>query len=193
MELSKQIRKYREMQGYSQESLAERVYVSRQTISNWENAKSYPDVHSLVLLSEVFGVSVDILLKGDVVMMKQELGRVQRQDFKKWANLLTIAMLGLLLLVPPLLYLLEPVGIVSFVAFSSFAIYAGWKVDKQKKQSDIQTYKEILAFMDGKPLDEIAKAREREKRGIQKALIVGFVIVLAVFLNVLFAKILHGV
>lgn len=42
-----------------QEALAEKVYVSRQTVSNWENDKSYPDVNSLVLLSEVFEISLD--------------------------------------------------------------------------------------------------------------------------------------
>ena len=54
MELGKQIKKHRQEVQLSQEKLADRVYVSRQTISNWENDKSYPDVTSLVLLSEVF-------------------------------------------------------------------------------------------------------------------------------------------
>ena len=53
MELGTQIRKYRNERTLSQEALAEKVYVSRQTVSNWENDKSYPDVNSLVLLSEV--------------------------------------------------------------------------------------------------------------------------------------------
>ena len=51
MELGKQIRKYRQEAQLSQEELAERIYVSRQTVSNWENDKSYPDVNSLVILS----------------------------------------------------------------------------------------------------------------------------------------------
>ena len=48
----------------SQEALAEKVYVTRQTISNWENGKSYPDIHSLLLLSSVFHVTIDQLIKG---------------------------------------------------------------------------------------------------------------------------------
>ena len=52
MELGKQIKMHRQEAHLSQEELANRVYVSRQTISNWENDKSYPDVNSLVLLSE---------------------------------------------------------------------------------------------------------------------------------------------
>lgn len=61
MELGNQIKKYRSELQISQEQLADRIYVSRQTISNWENEKSYPDVNSLILLSEVFQTSIDKL------------------------------------------------------------------------------------------------------------------------------------
>lgn len=44
---------------FSQEELAEKIYVSRQTISNWETAKNYPDIHSLLRLSSLFNVSLD--------------------------------------------------------------------------------------------------------------------------------------
>lgn len=57
MELGKQIKMHRQEAELSQEELANRVYVSRQTILNWENDKSYPDVNSLVLLSEIFQIS----------------------------------------------------------------------------------------------------------------------------------------
>lgn len=63
MELGTQIRKYRNERTLSQEALAEKAYVSQQTVSNWENDKSYPDVNSLVLLSEVFETSLDQLIK----------------------------------------------------------------------------------------------------------------------------------
>lgn len=66
MELGKQIKKHRQEARLSQKELANRIYVSRQTISNWENDKSYPDVNSLVLLSEIFQTSLDKLIKGDV-------------------------------------------------------------------------------------------------------------------------------
>ena len=58
--------------GISQEELAEKVYVSRQTVSNWETGKNYPDIHSVLLLSSVFNVSLDQLIKGDVEIMKKE-------------------------------------------------------------------------------------------------------------------------
>lgn len=72
MEISEQIKNHRMQLQLSQEELAKRIYVSRQTISNWENEKSYPDIHSLLLLSNLFGVPVDELIKGDLKKMKQE-------------------------------------------------------------------------------------------------------------------------
>ena len=62
MELYKQIKRYRTDMNLSQEELAEKIYVTRQTISNWENDKSYPDIHSLLLLSSTFHISLALLM-----------------------------------------------------------------------------------------------------------------------------------
>ncbi len=77
----------------SQDDLAARVYVSRQTISSWENDKTYPDVQSLILLSEIFGVTVDTLIKGDVETMTETIDTDVR-TMKR----LSYVMLGFLLL-----------------------------------------------------------------------------------------------
>ena len=45
MELGRRIKEYRSAAQMTQEDLAEKMFVSRQTISNWENDKSYPDIH----------------------------------------------------------------------------------------------------------------------------------------------------
>lgn len=66
-EMLKQVRSDAEL---SQEEIAERIGVSRQTISNWETGKSYPDIASLIILSDIYGVSLDSLLKGDSKMIK---------------------------------------------------------------------------------------------------------------------------
>ena len=80
MELGKQIKMHRQEVHLSQSELANRVYVSRQTISNWENDKSYPDVNSLVLLSEIFQISLDNLIKGDIEVMKDVIQK-EENDF----------------------------------------------------------------------------------------------------------------
>ncbi len=61
--LADKILELRKQNGWSQEELAEKVNVSRQSISKWEGAQSIPDVDKLMALSEIFGVSVDYLLK----------------------------------------------------------------------------------------------------------------------------------
>ena len=62
MDLGKKIMTMRNEKNLSQEQLAEKLNVTRQTISNWENGKFYPDIDSLVNLSKFFNVSLDVLL-----------------------------------------------------------------------------------------------------------------------------------
>ena len=65
MELGKQIKKYRRNFSLSQEDLAEKVYVSRQTISNWELGETTPNPEQLKKMSKAFNVSVDEILDND--------------------------------------------------------------------------------------------------------------------------------
>lgn len=62
--LSENIFRYRRSLGLSQEQLAERIGVSRQTISKWEGGQSAPDVDKLISLADCFGVTVDELIRG---------------------------------------------------------------------------------------------------------------------------------
>lgn len=63
MEISALIKKSRNESGLTQEQAAESLGVSRQTISNWENGKSYPDIISVIKMSDLYSVSLDYLLK----------------------------------------------------------------------------------------------------------------------------------
>ena len=81
MELGSQIKRHRTDRGLSQDDLAAKIYVSRQTVSSWENDKTYPDVESLLLLSVLFDVTVDELIKGDVEAMKKQ----SRTTTRRWS------------------------------------------------------------------------------------------------------------
>lgn len=70
MEIGKKLKAARAKAEMTQEQAAEKLYVTRQTVSNWENEKSYPDIVSVVKMSELYNVSLDELLKGDDDMMK---------------------------------------------------------------------------------------------------------------------------
>lgn len=70
MEIGKKLKQARLGAGLTQEQAAERLFVSRQTISNWENEKTYPDIVSVVKLSDLYSISLDELLKGDAKMLE---------------------------------------------------------------------------------------------------------------------------
>ena len=70
MEIGKKLKDARAKSGLTQEQVAEKLLVSRQTISNWENERSYPDIVSVIRLSDLYSVSLDQLLKGDTKMME---------------------------------------------------------------------------------------------------------------------------
>lgn len=69
MNLGKQIKDKREEKNWTQNDLAEKIYVSRQTISNWEVGRSFPDIESLIRLSDLFSLTLDELIKGDEKMV----------------------------------------------------------------------------------------------------------------------------
>lgn len=183
MEIGQQIIRYRKQQALSQEELAEKVYVSRQSISNWENDKTYPDIHSLLLLSQIFQVSLDQLIKGDIEKMKYTITQVDKKNFERDTKVMVTLMILLMFSSYPLVYFLEWLGLGIFVLLSIITMTYANRVERFKKKYDVQTYKEILAVSSGKLLDEIEKREERAKLPYQKPLIVTvfFLITVATF------------
>lgn len=96
MELGKKIIKIREDNNLTQEELAEKYYVTRQTISNWENGKTYPDLETIVKISNDFNVSLDILLKEDEKMVKKIDKSVK--STKKYKNILKYVLVSVCIL-----------------------------------------------------------------------------------------------
>ena len=191
MELGKQIKECRQAAGLSQEELAERVYVSRQTISNWENDRSYPDVHSLVLLGEIFQISLDKLIKGDIDRMKEEIKKEEVTKLNYYGTIYTVLFVVMLVSAVPLVHWLGTMGFVPWGLIFAVTMYFALKVEKIKKDNDIQTYKEIVAFAEGKRLDEIQKQREIGKRPYQKILLVFGSAAVAVAVCALIGLLMH--
>ena len=71
MRIADKIKNARIQKGYTQEQSAENLLVSRQTISNWENGKSLPDIISIIKMSELYGLSLDEMMKGDKALLKK--------------------------------------------------------------------------------------------------------------------------
>ena len=152
------------------EELAEKIYVTRQTISNWENDKSYPDIHSLLLLSSTFHISLDQLIKGDITTMKEEISKEAIQKFNRDGAIFTVLLILTVIAAVPLAVFLGYCGYIVWGILFLIMIYYALRVEKFKKENDIMTYKEIVAFTEGKQLDEIEKAQEKGKRPYQQLL-----------------------
>lgn len=187
MVLSEKIAFLRKKNGWSQEELAEKLDISRQSVSKWELGKSYPDIHSLLLLSTLFNISLDQLIKGDLEIMKEEISKKEIQEFNFYGGIFSILLIGTTVTVAPLAYFLGIYGIgITFVLFV-ITIAMAYKVEGYKKRNNIQTYKEILAFCNGERLDEIAQKQEEAKRPYQdilKVLIsgsIGFIVTMVLF------------
>lgn len=175
MELNKQIKKYRTNMNLSQEEFAEKIYVTRQTVSNWENEKSYPDIHSILLMSSLFDVSLDQLIKGDLDIMKEEIKLKSNvndiKKFNRYGAIFTVLLIASIISAAPLAYFFNFYGMAAYLILFAVTMFFAIKVEKYKKEHNIQTYKEIVAFCNGERLDEIAKNREYGKRPYQKVLL----------------------
>ena len=172
MEIGNQIKQHRNRMGISQEELADKIYVTRQTISNWENNKNYPDVKSLLLLGSVFGVSLDDLVKGDMEKMKEQIRTEDIALFRRHSWLYGILLVLSVVLMIPAWWKGNLLTMVLWsILFIGTLIHAFW-LERWMKHHDIRTYKEVIAFCEGKHLDEIEQQREYGKRPYQRFVMV---------------------
>jgi transcriptional regulator with XRE-family HTH domain len=106
MVFSERLKKEREKRDWSQHELAEKIHVSRQSVSKWETGKNYPSIEVIIHLSDLFGITIDELLRSD-----EELKEKVIRDSKQLAHpkmkmfFDSVFMLGVLLLTSKLLIL----------------------------------------------------------------------------------------
>ena len=110
MGIGSQIKSLRIARGFTQEQLAKALYVSRQTILNWEQGRTTPDAQSLLLLSALYGVTIDTLMKGDVQAMDDILNARSGLSCKTLAIGVGIGIVGSVLLAMPLGSVLDQLG-----------------------------------------------------------------------------------
>ena len=161
MEIKEQLKEHRARLGLSQEELADRIFVSRQTISNWETDRTYPDVQSLLLMSDLFGTSIDELVKGDVATMEKTIEN-------EWKTMSRLAMTAWVLVGVGIACVIagmalpsgpsslasgfsegEVLGIVLFVALWIAGLVLMGIVEHMKRKYDLVTYRDILVYSRG--------------------------------------------
>ena len=102
MEIEKKLKDARLNAGMTQEQVAEKIMVSRQTVSNWETGKSLPDIISIINMSDLYQISLDELLKGDRKMKEKLKKDIENANDNK-RLILTTALMVLFVVVVYLL------------------------------------------------------------------------------------------
>lgn len=185
MDVGSKIKKYREQINLTQDDLALKVFVSRQTISNWENNKCYPDIKSLSLLANIFNISIDDLIKEDIVKLKKIVDEESIKKFNLLANIYFIELVVLTISAYPLAKYFDTIGIFIWLIWFLISLITSVIVERLKKKNNIHTYKEITAFLEGKELTHDELEQELGKRFYQKTLIVILTAVIAFIVSII--------
>lgn len=106
MTFSERLKKEREKRGWSQADLAEKIHVSRQSVSKWETGKNYPSIEVIIDLSDLFGITIDEMLRSDKALKEKVIQDSKKLAYPKWKTFFdSMFLLGLLLLVTKLIIL----------------------------------------------------------------------------------------
>ena len=150
MNIKEQLRKKRNENNITQEQIAEMIFVSRQTISNWENGKSYPDIKSLVLLCDIYKISLEELVRGDVELMKKE---ISKDEFLGNGSMILFSLIFFMIglaFISRTTGTLQSITIVTTVVLVVLTLFYSFKVERMKKKANIKTYREILTYFEEK-------------------------------------------
>lgn len=95
MEFGEKLKQARISAGLTQEDVVRQVGVSRQTVSNWENNRSYPDLASVLKLSDLYGLSLDDLLREDAALRRKiEERQLRVKKYSSWLHDFAMLLIG---------------------------------------------------------------------------------------------------
>ena len=124
MDIGLQIKKFREQQKISQEELALKIFVSRQTISNWETNKSCPDIKSLITLSNIFNVSLDNFIKEDIKEMREIVEKATIKKFNVISVVFLIELIVVAISAYPLFNIKGNIGIIMILSILVYTFFS---------------------------------------------------------------------
>lgn len=162
VELAKRIKQHRERLGMSQTDLANAVFVSRQTISNWETDRTYPDVQSLLLLSNLFGVSIDSMVREDSPEMREALAAGSKRMHRLGIVMAAFGLACLVWVVIGIVLDLESAYIVAIgAALFLPASVAAFQIDKMRHDNQLYAYQSVEAYLAGEDPDVSSRYNQR--------------------------------
>lgn len=165
MELARRIKEHRERLGMSQSELAKKVFVSRQTISNWETDRTYPDVQSLIILSGLFGVSIDALVKEDSREIRDALATGAKKMRRLGAVAAACGLACLTWVIAGIVLDLDIAAIaVPAVALFIPAMIAAFFIDKMRHDNQLYAYQSVEAYLAGEDPEVGCRYNQRAGR-----------------------------
>ena len=113
MDFGEQIKNIRKKENLTQEQFAIKLNVSRQAVSNWENNKNLPDIGMLILMSDVFQISLDQLIKGDNHMnnMTEKVIKDGSETKRANYNMVSSVLGGVLILIGIMLLVIKGLSV----------------------------------------------------------------------------------
>ena len=182
MKLNENLIKYRHQNNLSQDALAKKMYVSRQTISNWETGKTYPDIQNIILLADVYHVTVDQLVREDISLMQNKSSQHQ-------LRLLSFGLILSLILVYASFIGIKWLPIVTVAmlvaSFTTIGVILAIALIRLNNRLQLQTLKQTVQFINGQSVEQIKNNTQKQKTKLILAGIVG--ILLGVILTYLIA------
>ena len=122
-------------------------------------------------MSELFGLSLDDLIKGDIAEMKEKINGESLSEFRRLSKTYAIGLIIGIIIPYPLVRCFKLWGIIVYVLYFAALIMLACRIEILKKENDIQTYKEITAFIENRELSNNEKIEEKAKRPYQKFLL----------------------
>ncbi|WP_237980862.1 helix-turn-helix domain-containing protein [Bacillus thuringiensis] len=139
MEFYKKLKEERLKHNLSQEELALKLNISRQSISKWELEKGYPNIETLIALSDLFNISIDELIKGDAflkdkIIKEGKMGELKMTDQFKWLYVVSSILVVFWLFVLPWSNLSGlTLSIINLIAIIYFVIVIHYIKNNKKK------------------------------------------------------------
>jgi transcriptional regulator with XRE-family HTH domain len=104
MVFSERLKIEREKRGWSQTELADKIHVSRQSVSKWETGKNYPSIEIIIELSDLFDITIDEMLRSDNKLTEQVIQDSKKLAYPKWKTFFdSVFMLGVFVLLAKLI------------------------------------------------------------------------------------------
>lgn len=116
---------------YTQEDIGEKLGVSRQSISNWENGKTYPDIVSMIKLSDIYKISLDTLLKGDDNVIKhfqEEKGIVEDNKKIIIGVILLFVLMSIMIFLEAFNFMTDKILFTMFTLAMLLGLYLYWEI-----------------------------------------------------------------